>query len=101
MSVDAKEKDKRSYPNSPFVMIRPNYLDKSVTHISYAEAGEIAGVAAVTIYKWVRQGKLSMARKLGAFRIDKGELLNLLHTGKNQGTPPKRRKAAPETTLVA
>ena len=99
MSADTEAKARRSYTNSPFVVVRPNYRDKDIIHISYAEAGEIAGVAAVTINKWVRQGKLNMARKLGAYRVDKGELYNLLHTGKNQGTPPKRRKAG--MTLVA
>ena len=92
MSADTKT-SKRVYQNSPFVVVRPNYRDKDIIHISYAEAGEIAGVAAVTINKWVRQGKLNMARKLGAYRVDKGELYNLLHTGKKQGTPPKRKKA--------
>jgi excisionase family DNA binding protein len=87
------EKPKREYQNSPFIVMRPNYLDKSITVISYAEAAEIAGVAVATLYKWVRLGRLNMVRKLGAYRIDKGELYNLLHTGKNQGTPPKRKKA--------
>ncbi len=101
MSADAEEKFKRSYPNSPFVVVRPNYRDRTIIHISYAEAGEIAGVAAATIYRWVRSGRLNMVRKLGAYRVDKGELYNLLHTGKSQGTPLKRRKTAPAMTLVS
>lgn len=92
--ADDTEKPKRTYPNSPFVAIRANYLENSITVISYAEAAAIAGVAVATIYKWIRNGKLNSARKLGAYRIDKSDLYRLLHTGKNQGTPPRRKKAA-------
>lgn len=92
--ADDAEKSKRVYQNSPFTVMRPNYLDKNITVISYAEAAEIVGVAPATLYKWVREGKLNMVRKMGAYRVDKGELYALLHTGKNQGTPPRRKKAA-------
>ncbi len=38
MPTDTEAKIKRSYPNSPFVVVRPNYRDKDIIHISYAEA---------------------------------------------------------------
>ncbi len=36
MSADTKT-SKRVYQNSPFVVVRPNYRDKDIIHISYAE----------------------------------------------------------------
>ena len=63
---------KKIRPNSTMRLVRPDYHRKPL--LTYAEAAQEAGLSVARIANLVCKGKLPVARRVGAFRIDRMEL---------------------------